>query len=40
MADQSAHDQAARHLCQQLNETETIFPDTQLKLIFQVGGSA
>ena len=37
---QAAHDQAARHLCQQLNETETIFPDTQLRLIFQVGGSA
>ena len=37
---QAAHDQVARHLCQQLNETETIFPDTQLRLIFQIGGSA
>jgi hypothetical protein len=37
---QAAHDQAARHLCQQLNETQTTFPDTQLRLIFQVGGSA
>jgi hypothetical protein len=37
---QAAHDQAARHLCQQLNETQTTFPDTKLRLIFQVGGSA
>jgi hypothetical protein len=34
---QSAHDQILRHLCDQLNETETIFPDTQLRLSFQVG---
>jgi hypothetical protein len=34
---QSAHDQILRHLCDQLNETETIFPDTQLRLHFQVG---
>jgi hypothetical protein len=34
---QSAHDQILRHLCDQLNETETIFPDTQLRLCFQVG---
>jgi len=34
---QSAHDQILRHLCDQLNETETIFPDTQLRLRFQVG---
>jgi len=37
---QAAHDQAACHLCEQLNETQTTFPDTQLRLIFQVGGSA
>ena len=37
---QAAHDDVARHLCEQLNETETIFPDTQLRLIFQVGDSA
>jgi len=37
---QAAHDQIARYLCQQLNETETVFPDTQLRLVFQVGGSA
>ena len=36
---QAAHDEAARHLCDQLNETETIFPDTQLRLVFKVGSS-
>jgi hypothetical protein len=34
---QSAHDQILRHLCDQLNETETIFPGAQLRLRFQVG---
>jgi hypothetical protein len=34
---QAAHDQALLHLCDQLNETETIFPDTQLRLFFKVG---
>ncbi len=34
---QAAHDQALHHLCDQLNETETIFPDTQLRLLFKVG---
>jgi hypothetical protein len=34
---QSAHDQALRHLCDQMNETETIFPDTHLRLFFKVG---
>ena len=34
---QAAHDQVLRHLCDQLNETETILPDTQLRLFFKVG---
>jgi hypothetical protein len=34
---QAAHDEVARHLCQQLNETETMFPDTNLRLVFKVG---
>jgi hypothetical protein len=34
---QAAHDQVLRHLCDQLNETETIFPDTELRLCFKVG---
>jgi hypothetical protein len=36
---QAAHDQILRHLCDQLNETETIFPDTELRLLFKVGSS-
>jgi hypothetical protein len=36
---QAAHDQVLRHLCDQLNETETIFPDTQLRLLFKVGSA-
>ena len=34
---QAAHDVVARYLCDQLNETETLFPDTQLKILFKVG---
>jgi hypothetical protein len=34
---QAAHDQVLRHLCEQLNETETLFPETQLRLLFKVG---
>lgn len=36
---QAAHDQVARHLCEQLNETETVFPDTQLRLVFKIGSA-
>ena len=36
---QAAHDQVLPHLCDQLNETETIFPDTELRLFFKVGSS-
>lgn len=36
---QAAHDQVLRHLCDQLNQTETIFPDTELRLFFKVGSS-
>ena len=36
---QAAHDQILRHLCDQLNETETIFPDSELRLFFKVGSS-
>jgi hypothetical protein len=34
---QATHDEILRHLCDQLNETETIFPDTKLRLMFKVG---
>ena len=36
---QSAHDHAVRHLCDQLNATETVFPDTELKLVYKLGSS-
>ena len=36
---QSAHDHAVRHLCDQLNATETTFPDTDLKLVYKLGSS-
>ena len=36
---QAAHDEVARHLCEQLNETEAIFPDTTLRIIFKVGSA-
>jgi hypothetical protein len=36
---QAAHDEAVRHLCQELNATETIFPDTDLKLVYQLGAT-
>jgi hypothetical protein len=34
---QNAHDAAARHLCVQLNATETIFPGTDLRLVYEIG---
>ncbi len=36
---QAAHDQATRHLCEQLNATETVFPGTELRLVYQVGSN-
>jgi hypothetical protein len=36
---QAAHDEAVSFLCEQLNATETIFPDTELKLIYELGAS-
>ena len=37
---QAAHDEAVRYLCDQLNATDTIFPDTELRLVYQLGGIA
>ena len=34
---QAAHDQALVRLCDELNATETIFPGTDLHLIYKVG---
>jgi len=36
---QAAHDGAISHLCEELNATETIFPGTDLKLIYKLGSS-
>ena len=36
---QAAHDVAVRHLCEELNATETIFPGTELKLVYKLGSS-
>jgi transposase-like protein len=36
---QAAHDQAITQLCSALNETETVFPGTKLKLIFEIGST-
>ncbi len=34
---QAAQDEAVRHLCDELNATETLFPGTDLGLIYRVG---
>jgi hypothetical protein len=36
---QHAHDEVIRHLCEELNATETLFPGTGLKLIYQLGSA-
>jgi len=36
---QRAHDDVILHLCEQLNETQTQFPGTDLKLIYKLGSS-
>lgn len=34
---QNAHDQTIRHLCEELNTTQTVFPGTNLHLLYQIG---
>ena len=36
---QAAHDQALEKLCIALNETQTVFPGTDLTLVFKIGSS-
>jgi len=36
---QRAHDEVIRHLCQELNATESLFPGTELSLIYKLGSS-
>jgi hypothetical protein len=34
-----AHDEVVRHLCEELTSTETLFPGTDLRLIYEISGS-
>jgi len=34
---QAAHDGALRYLCEELNSTETVFPCTELRLVYKPG---
>jgi hypothetical protein len=36
---QAAHDAAVRHLCEELTATETLFPGTDLRLVYQLGST-
>ena len=36
---QSAHDTAVRYLCEELTATETIFPGTDLRLVYKLGSA-
>ena len=36
---QAAHDAAVRHLCEELTATETTFPGTDLRLVYQLGSA-
>jgi hypothetical protein len=36
---QRAHDEVIRHLCDELNATESLFPGTELRLIYKLGSS-
>jgi transposase-like protein len=36
---QRAHDDVILHLCAELNATETLFPGTELKLIYKLGSA-
>jgi hypothetical protein len=34
-----AHDEVVRHICAEITATETVFPDTDLRLIYEISGS-
>ena len=34
-----AHDQVVRHICVELTATETVFPNTDLRLVYEISGS-
>jgi hypothetical protein len=33
------HDEIVRHICAELTATETVSPDTDLRLIYEISGS-
>ena len=33
------HDEVVKHLCEELTSTETVFPCTDLRLVFEIAGS-
>jgi transposase-like protein len=35
-----AHDEVVRHICVELTATETVFPGTDLHLIYEISGSS
>jgi hypothetical protein len=35
-----AHDEVVRHICQELTFTETVFPGTDLRLVYEISGSS
>ncbi len=35
-----AHDEIVRHICEELTATETVFPGTDLRLIYEISGSS
>ena len=35
-----AHDEIIRHLCAEITETETVFPGTDLRLVYEISGSS
>jgi len=34
------HDEVVRHICAELTATETVFPGTDLRLIYKISGSS
>ena len=35
-----AHDEIVRHICVELTEIETVFPGTDLRLVYEISGSS
>jgi len=35
-----AHDEVVHHICAELTDTETVFPGTDLRLVYEISGSS